>query len=63
MFTSFSNSKLFNPTPKNKKTWPFDQPFYILVNMAIGGNFGGPEVDDKIFPKKFEIDYIKVVKN
>lgn len=54
---------VFNPKEENENTWPFDQPFYILVNMAIGGNFGGPEVDDKIFPKQFEIDYIKVVKN
>jgi len=28
--------------------------------MAVGGNFGGPEVDDSIFPAKFHIDYIKV---
>jgi hypothetical protein len=28
--------------------------------MAIGGNFGGPEVDDSIFPKEFSIDYVKV---
>lgn len=54
---------VFNPKDKNENTWPFDQPFYILVNMAIGGNFGGPEVNDKIFPKQFEIDYIKVLKN
>ena len=54
---------VFNPEVKDENTWPFNQPFYILVNMAIGGNFGGPEVDDNIFPKEFEIDYIKVVKN
>jgi hypothetical protein len=28
--------------------------------MAIGGNFGGPEVDDAILPQNFIIDYIKV---
>jgi len=28
--------------------------------MAIGGNFGGPEVDDSIFPQEFIIDYVKV---
>ena len=54
---------VFNPKVKDENTWPFNQPFYILVNMAIGGNFGGPEVDDNIFPKQFEIDYIKVVKS
>lgn len=50
----------FSPEIKDEKTWPFDQPFYILVNLAIGGNFGGPEVNDSIFPQEFMIDYIKV---
>ncbi|REH01861.1 glycoside hydrolase family 16 protein [Flavobacterium aquicola] len=50
----------FQPKNKNEKTWPFDKPFFFLVNMAIGGNFGGPDVDDTIFPKEFSIDYIKV---
>ena len=50
----------FGPEDKNEKVWPFDQPFYILVNLAIGGNFGGPDVDDSVFPQEFVIDYIKV---
>jgi beta-glucanase (GH16 family) len=50
----------FYPEVKNEDTWPFDKPFYFLVNLAIGGNFGGPEVDDTIFPQKFIVDYIKV---
>ena len=50
----------FNPEPKTEDIWPYNQPFYFLVNMAIGGNFGGPEVDDTIFPQEFTIDYIKV---
>jgi hypothetical protein len=28
--------------------------------MAIGGNFGGPEVDDTILPQDFIVDYIRV---
>ena len=50
----------YNPILKNESTWPFDQPFYIVVNMAIGGNFGGHDVDDTIFPQQFLIDYIRV---
>ncbi|MFE3871210.1 family 16 glycosylhydrolase [Flavobacterium sp. ZS1P70] len=50
----------FNPSIKDGNTWPFDQPFYFLINMAIGGNFGGPKVDDTIFPQKFYIDYVRV---
>lgn len=50
----------FSPKIKNDKTWPFDKPFYIILNLAIGGNFGGSEVDDTIFPQDFVIDYVKV---
>jgi beta-glucanase (GH16 family) len=50
----------FNPSEKTEATWPFDQPFYIVVNVAIGGNFGGPEVKDEILPQQFIVDYIRV---
>lgn len=50
----------YNPENMQQDSWPFDQPFYIIVNMAVGGNFGGPEVDDSIFPQTFTVDYIKV---
>ena len=50
----------FNPINKDENTWPFNQPFYFIINMAIGGNFGGPKVDDAIFPQDFIIDYVRV---
>ncbi|UCE92804.1 MAG: glycoside hydrolase family 16 protein [Flavobacteriaceae bacterium] len=50
----------FSPVSKGPEIWPFDKPFYIILNLAVGGNFGGPEVDDSIFPQEFIIDYIKV---
>ena len=53
----------FSPKEKNENTWPFDQPFYVILNMAVGGNFGGPEVDDNIFPQEFIVDYVKVYKD
>lgn len=53
----------FSPEVKDDSTWPFDKPFYLLLNLAVGGNFGGPEVDDAIFPQEFHIDYVKVFKN
>ncbi len=53
----------FSPEIKNDSTWPFNQPFYIILNMAIGGNFGGPEVDDSIFPQEFVVDYVRVYSN
>lgn len=50
----------FSPENKNEKVWPFNQPFYIILNLAVGGNFGGPDVDDTIFPQEFIIDYVRV---
>jgi len=50
----------FSPDVKTKESYPFNKPFYIILNLAIGGNFGGPEVDDSIFPRQFVIDYVKV---
>jgi beta-glucanase (GH16 family) len=41
--------------------WPFDQKFYLILNIAVGGNWGGKYgVDDSIFPQKMEIDYVRV---
>ncbi|NJB85864.1 beta-glucanase (GH16 family) [Lewinella marina] len=50
----------YDPEERNEDVWPFDQPFYILINLAIGGNFGGPGVDDSIFPQEYIIDYVRV---
>ena len=53
----------YAPEIKNKETWPFDQSFYLLLNLAIGGNFGGPEVDESILPTEYVIEHIKVWKH
>ncbi|WP_304145302.1 glycoside hydrolase family 16 protein [Mesoflavibacter zeaxanthinifaciens] len=50
----------FSPEEKDKKNYPFNKPFFVILNMAIGGSFGGPDVDDSIFPQQFIIDYIKI---
>ncbi len=41
-----------------KYTNPFQQPHYILLNLAIGKNGGIP--DDSAFPLKYEVDYVRV---
>ena len=38
---------------------PFRKPQYLLVNLALGGGWGG-KIDDSIFPQKFIIDYVRV---
>ena len=50
----------YTPKNKNQEEWPFDQPFYLLLNLAVGGNCGGPQVDDSIFPQEFIIDYVRI---
>ena len=37
----------------------FRQPFYLLLNLALGGSWGG-KLDDKILPLKYYIDYVRV---
>jgi beta-glucanase (GH16 family) len=42
-------------------SWPFDRPCYLILNLAIGGSWGGQKgIDEKIFPQRFEIDYVRV---
>lgn len=44
-----------------KEAWPFDKPFHLLVNLAVGGNWGGKMgVDTTIWPQRFLIDYVRV---
>ena len=50
----------FSPGTKKKEIWPFDQPFYFILNLAIGGNFGGSDIDDSALPSQYRIDYIRV---
>ena len=41
--------------------WPFNGPFHLIINLAVGGNWGGKEgIDTLSFPQNFEIDYVKI---
>ena len=43
--------------------WPFDQKFHILLNVAVGGDWGGQQgVDDNVFPATMQVDYVRVYK-
>ncbi len=55
-YFTFANDKQNNPA-----TWPFNQPFHLLLNIAVGGNWGGSKgIDDSIFPQRMEVDYVRV---
>ena len=51
-----------NRDPKDDfKGWPFDQRFYLIMNIAVGGTWGGSQgVDPDIWPQRMEIDYVRV---
>jgi beta-glucanase (GH16 family) len=40
--------------------WVFNDPAYLLLNVAAGGNFGGPISDDVSLPQSLLVDYIRV---
>ncbi|WP_296701936.1 glycoside hydrolase family 16 protein [Algoriphagus sp.] len=51
----------FEKSSDNYKEWPFDEPFHLILNIAVGGGWGGQQgVDPTIWPQKMEIDYVRV---
>jgi beta-glucanase (GH16 family) len=59
-YFTFKNERLTNPAADFKQ-WPFDKPFHLLLNIAVGGNWGGAQgVDDAIWPQQMEIDYVRI---
>lgn len=43
------------------EAWPFDQPFYLILNFAFGGGWGGSQgVNLEGLPQEYVIDYVKV---
>lgn len=51
----------FANTGKGPREWPFGSPQYLLMNLAIGGSWGGARgIDDTIFPAEFRVDYVRV---
>lgn len=51
----------FKRPSAKRSDWPFDGPFHLLLNIAIGGDWGGQKgVDPAAFPARMEIDYVRV---
>ena len=42
--------------------WVFNHPFYIIINLAVGGDFVGPPNNETVFPQSMLIDYVRVYK-
>jgi len=44
-----------------RDTWPFDEPHFLVLNLAIGGDWGGQQgIDDSLFPHQMRVDYVRV---
>src|SRR5688572_25553121 len=53
----------FKNEGKGYAYWPFDKRFHILLNIAVGGNWGGQNgVDNFIWPASMQIDYVRYYK-
>lgn len=61
------DGNLYQTIEKNNEDvagWPFNNKFHLILNLAIGGNWGGKYgIDDKVLPQTLEIDYVRVYKN
>ena len=60
-FVDGKKYNVFKNEHRDTAAWPFDQEFHLLLNIAVGGDWGGKYgVDDKIFPQQMVIDYARV---
>jgi beta-glucanase (GH16 family) len=54
---------LYKNDKGNASRWPFDKPHHLLLNIAVGGEWGGQKgVNPKAFPARMEIDYVRIYK-
>lgn len=60
-FVDGQNYFTFRNTGGGGAEWPFNEPFYLILNAAVGGSWGGQQgIDDSIFPQEYRIDYVRV---
>jgi beta-glucanase (GH16 family) len=47
---------------KGWEEWPFDKPFFLIMNVAVGGAWGraGGPIDETVFPQKMLVDWVRV---
>ncbi|MBT1699789.1 glycoside hydrolase family 16 protein [Fulvivirgaceae bacterium PWU4] len=61
----FVDDQLYHTVTRDPKDdfkgWPFDQRFHLIMNIAVGGNWGGAKgVDETIWPQRMEVEYVRV---
>jgi len=51
----------YSPETRTEENWPFNHPFYIIMNFAVGGVWGGQKgVDETIWPQSMVVDYVRL---
>ena len=56
-----SYMRVANDRPGGHGAWPFDAPFRLILNLAIGGDWGGARgIDEAALPQRMEVDYVRV---
>ncbi len=59
-YFTFRNERLTNPQADDRH-WPFDHPFHLIFNIAVGGSWGGQQgIDPNIWPQRLQVDYVRV---
>jgi len=54
---------IYNDSNGNQDKWPFNLDHYLILNLAIGGDWGGAQgIDPSFFPMEMEVDYVRVFK-
>jgi beta-glucanase (GH16 family) len=60
-FVDNKEYSVFHNSGNGFEEWPFDRRFHLLLNVAVGGGWGGQKgVDDSIFPRSMVVDYVRV---
>ena len=52
--------RVANDRPGDTGAWPFTRPYQLIVNLAVGGDWGGQQgIDDAAFPQRMSVDYVR----
>lgn len=55
LYFSYQNEGL------GESKWPYDKPFYLILNVAVGGAWGSIKgIDEESFPQSMEVDYVRI---
>lgn len=55
-----AHMRVANDQPGGAAAWPFTRPYELILNLAVGGDWGGQKgIDDRAFPQTMSVDYVR----